>query len=148
MKALYRIVLLVLVLSLTVPLTACGGSNGVNQETPQATAKPTVVGIATPADNNIASDIPVMVGARDIRFDPDGISFSYLIDRTLNDVALFYQEALPLYNWELGIDPDASTGAMAALKRVNENHDQVIVSLSWNTTGLFTIVHIGLTRGQ
>lgn len=99
-------------------------------------------GGADAADNDVAEDIPVMVGGRRLEVARDGSNISYEVDGTIEDVVAFYQEQLPNYGWEMTRSPDNVVGAMATMARTNEAGDRITFSLQYNPMGEFVVIRI------
>jgi hypothetical protein len=119
------------------------GTPVVDATTEEPTAEPTSDG------PQIAEDVPIIEGARDLQVSPDGGNISYIIDgMTIADVVAYYQVELEKFGWELGRAPDNVLPAMGTMARVNENGDRITFSLQYNPVGEFVVVRIVVLRSS
>ena len=101
----------------------------------------------SPSGPVMPEDVPLFEGARDLQVTEDQTNIGFVIDNIeIIDVVSWYQEQLPIYNWEMGRNPDSALGSMATMVRQNANGDRISISMQYNQIGGFVVVQINLNR--
>lgn len=110
---------------------------------PDASEIPTYV---PTVEAQVPEDVPIMEGAYRLQVVRDGTNVVYQIDSTIEEVATYYQEELPNYDWEIGRAPDNIIGSIATMLRFNPAGDRLAINMQANEVGGFVRLTLTISR--
>ena len=64
----------------------------------------------------------------------------------IENVLVFLQDALPEIGWMETTSKDSVIGSLGSMARVNDNEDNLSISMNYNPGGMFTQVLISVSR--
>jgi hypothetical protein len=129
--------------------TAVGDTEGQGEETSAPVDEPDATEIATPEptmEAQVPEDVPIMDGAYQLQVVHGGTNVVYQIDSTIEEVATYYQEELPNYDWEIGRAPDNIIGSIATMLRFNPAGDRLAINMQANEVGGFVNLTLTISR--
>jgi hypothetical protein len=97
-------------------------------------------------ENGIPMDVPFPETAYDLRVEANNTRITFKVEGTIQDVAAYFQEALPGLGWNKTLGADSAIGAMGTLGRQNDALDKLSINMSFNPNGSFVLVTMDVIR--